>query len=65
MSENPFKGPCYNGNQLYHLTVDDRIRMVKDFDAEQCAAALSVPCLQKTVHRAIRTRLRKLMEAAT
>lgn len=64
MTNNPFKGPCYNGQQLYHLVVDDRIRMVKDFDAEQCTAALQVPGLQKTVDRAIRTRLCKLVAAA-
>lgn len=64
MNSNPFKGPCYNGRQLYHMTAEDRIRMVKDFDAIQCEAALSVPGLQKTVDRAVRTQLRKLGEAA-
>lgn len=64
MNTNPFKGPCYEGRQLYHMTAEDRIRMVKDFNAEQCEAALSVPNLQKTVGRAIQVRLRKLGEAA-
>lgn len=64
MSENPFKGPCYNGHQLYNLSGDERTIMVKTFTAEQCAAALEVPGLQKTVERAIRARQRKLGTAA-
>lgn len=60
MTNNPFKGPCYNGHQLYHMTSVDRINMVKTFNAEQCAAALTVPGIQKTVANAVQTRLRRI-----
>lgn len=64
MTDNPFKGPCYNGHQCYEQTTEDRIRKVSTFDADQCAAALAVPGLQKTVERAIHVRLRKLGKVA-
>lgn len=60
--QNPFKGPCYDGHQTFHVAAGDRIGMVKSFNKAQCEAALKVPCLQKTVEAAVKTRLRKLGE---
>ncbi|CAM3121513.1 hypothetical protein [Cupriavidus taiwanensis] len=59
-SENPFKGPCYDGQQTFHVAAGDRIGMVKKFDKAQCEAALQVPGLQKTVENAVKVRLRQL-----
>lgn len=61
--DNPFKANCYGGVQSYHLVAEDRIRVVKSFDLAQCEAALQVEGLQKTVERAIRTRMRLLRKA--
>lgn len=61
-NSNPFKGPCYDGHQTYHVTAEDRINMVKSFNKSQCNAALKVPGLQKTVEQAITKRLRLLKE---
>lgn len=58
--DNPFKAGCYNGIQTYSITADDRISAVEKFDISQCLAALRVPHLQRTVERAIHSRLRKL-----
>jgi len=46
-------------------TVDstDRIRMVKQFTATQCHAALKLHGLQKTVRQALERRLRQLDKA--
>lgn len=57
---NPFAATVYNGHQTYHMTVDDRIAAVRRFTREQCQAALALPGLQKTVARAVRSRLRQL-----
>ncbi|MCM2494571.1 hypothetical protein [Burkholderia glumae] len=57
---NPFLGPLYGDVQTECCTADDRIRMVRDFDRVQCEAALTVPNLQKTVRRAVLTRLKML-----
>lgn len=57
----PFEGPKYGSNQLYYLSVDERLDAVRlRMDREALEAALLVPGLQKTVERAIRSRLRKL-----
>lgn len=58
--ENPFERGVYNGRQTYIVTVDDRVRAVREFDRAQCEAALRVPDLQKTVRNAVQARLRQL-----
>ncbi|MCD6663482.1 MAG: hypothetical protein LT082_08790 [Comamonas sp.] len=57
---NPFAATVYNGHQTYHITVEDRIAAVRRFTSEQCQAALALPNLQKTVARAVHSRLRQL-----
>lgn len=61
---NPFKAGIYSGTQLYHLSVEERIRVVKDFDRTACNAALLLPNLQKTVATAVQRRLRYLDKVA-
>lgn len=62
----PFAASVYGSHQTYHLTVDDRIAAVRNFDRAQCQAALALPDLQKTVARAVHARLRRLdRDAAT
>lgn len=57
---NPFlrPSPGYPNTQL--MAGEDRIAAVREFDRDQCRAALEVPGLQKTVEKAIHARLRKL-----
>lgn len=61
---NPFKAGRYSGTQLYPLSAEDRIHVVKDFDRAACNAALLVPGLQKTVAAAVKRRLRYLDKVA-
>lgn len=61
--DNPFSCTVYGGVQCYHLVAEDRIRVVKSFNLAQCEAALKVEGLQKTVERAIRSRMRLLRQA--
>lgn len=61
--KHPFYSSTYNGHDCIDMTVDDRIRRVKEFTAEQCHAALSVPDLQKSVITALNRRLMKLAKA--
>ena len=60
---NPFLTKQYGDRWLGPVTVEDRVRMVAGFDADQCAAALLVPGLQKSVKTAIERRQRKLAKA--
>lgn len=65
MSAHPFAAGSYtlgDGRVVHtqHTAVLDRIRAVSDFTAEQCAAALALPDLQKTVRAAIERRQRVL-----
>lgn len=60
---NPFLTTQYGDRWLGPVCVTDRLRMVAGFTAEQCAAALQVPGLQKTVRTAIERRQRKLAKA--
>lgn len=60
MASNPFAATRYGNLQTYHMTVDDRIRAVRDFNAAQCRAALRLNDLQKTVERAVKARLRQI-----
>lgn len=56
----PFAGPRYGELQTYQNSVEDRLNAVRRMDKEALLAALNVPDLQKTVERAIRSRLKKL-----
>jgi len=62
---NPFTVTVYGSHPTYHVTVDDRIAAVRRFDRAQCQAALALPGLQKTVARAVHTRLRQIEREAT
>lgn len=64
MDTNPFAVQIYDNHQCVEQTVEGRIKMVKRFDAEQCAAAMAMPRLQKTVEHALRVRLHKLAKVA-
>lgn len=54
---------CRQANPFLVMGVDDRLPLVKRFDADQCRAALGVDCLQETVRAALERRLRKLERA--
>jgi len=64
MSSNPFYAYSVDGRDFFHVAADDRLRMVKDFDLEQCRAALALDGLQKTVRQAVERRMRKLERGA-
>jgi hypothetical protein len=61
-AQNPFLVDIC-GQVCQTMASDDRIRMVKSFDAAQCHAALALPNLQKTVRLALERRLRQLAKA--
>lgn len=63
-SNHPFAAGVYNGVQTYVCSVDERVARARSFDRAQCEAALRLPDLQKTVLRAVQTRLRQLDRAA-
>lgn len=65
MTNNPFKAGMYDGVPTYHVTADDRLRVVGSFERAYCAAALLVPGLQKTVASAVHRRIRHLDRVAT
>ncbi|GKT19760.1 hypothetical protein AVHY2522_23665 [Acidovorax sp. SUPP2522] len=65
MTNNPFKAGAYDGVPTYHVTADDRLRLVGSFERAQCDAALLVPGLQKTVASAVHRRIRHLDRVAT
>lgn len=46
------------------VSADDRLRALESFNLEQCRAALSVPGLQKTVEKKLRSRIRMLEKRA-
>jgi hypothetical protein len=58
----PFARCAGRGLLVGALTVDDRLRMVRDFNALKCRQALRVPGLQPTVRRAINHRLAALAD---
>jgi len=49
-----------NGYPCGAIDAQGRIYMVRKFNREQCEAALKVDGLQKSVERAVHSRLRKL-----
>lgn len=57
---NPFKAAVYAGIQTYHTVAEDRMRVASRFSREECAAALQLPGLQKTVAAVVQRRLRHL-----
>ncbi|NMG48960.1 hypothetical protein GO613_12700 [Azoarcus communis] len=62
---NPFKTGMYGGIDCFAVTVEDRVARVKKFDRAQCHAALELGDLQKSVERAIKSRLRVLDKDAS
>lgn len=65
MNTHPFASHSFTTNdgrhvEARHIDAVSRCRVVADFTAEQCHAALKLPDLQKTVRTAIERRLRKL-----
>lgn len=62
---NPFKTGMYGGVDCFAVTVEDRVARVKKFDRAQCQAALALDDLQKSVERAIKSRLRMLDKDAS
>lgn len=59
----PFHAGSWNGHDFLHITVDDRLRVLKHFDAAQCRRALALTDLQITVRTALERRLRQLERA--
>ncbi|MDT8428514.1 MAG: hypothetical protein RQ757_07080 [Pseudomonadales bacterium] len=59
--KNPFIRDYHEGHIVQVTDAESRIYDVKRFTTlEQCEAALKVPCLQKTVARAVKCRMAKL-----
>lgn len=52
------------GHDYGAVDSESRLRALKDFDLEQCRAALALPGLQKTVEKKLQTRIRKLEKLA-
>ncbi|MBL4797200.1 MAG: hypothetical protein JKY50_07290 [Oleispira sp.] len=61
---NPFEAGTFQGRQLYHTNGPDRVEQVRSFDLKECEAGLQVPGVQKTVQRALNSRIKKLKAAA-
>jgi len=57
---NPFYARTYCGIDSYWLDAESRLARVREFDSDQCLAALKVEDLQKTVRLAIECRIRRL-----
>lgn len=57
---NPFERLATASLRIEALTANDRLRMVRGFNALNCLRALRVPGLQPTVRRALRRRLAEL-----
>lgn len=53
------------GREYGAVDTDSRLRALKDFDLEQCRAALALPGLQKTVEKKLHCRVRLLEKLAT
>lgn len=56
--------PFADANGVGAVDVAGRLGMVERFDLDQCHAALTVPHLQATVERKVRSRIRKLEKEA-
>lgn len=57
---NPFKAGIYNHRQTYHTSGAERLQQVKGFSLEQCKAGLLVQGIQKSVEKALNSRIKKL-----
>lgn len=57
---NPFGAMVHEGQQLYHVSAEDRSRAAGRFSRDECNAALLMSGLQKTVIAAVQRRLRYL-----
>lgn len=56
--------PFANAEGVGTVDVTGRLMMVEHFDLDQCRAGLTVPNLQKTVEKKLRSRIRKLEKEA-
>lgn len=61
---NPFLTQCYGGRMMGAVSVEDRVRALRDFTLEQCRQALELQDLQKSVMTALERRIRKLEKEA-
>lgn len=59
---NPFMAP---GREYGAVDTESRLRVLEDFNLDQCRAALDVPGLQKTVEKKLHSRVRVLEKLAT
>jgi hypothetical protein len=57
---NPFKAGIFQGRQLYHSNGPDRIDQARGFNLKECEAGLQVPGVQKTVTKALNSRINKI-----
>jgi hypothetical protein len=57
---NPFKAGTFQGRQLYHTNGPDRVEQARRFSLKECEAGLQVPGVQKTVEKALNSRVKKL-----
>lgn len=60
-ANNPF---IPTGREYGAVDTDSRLRALKDFDLEQCRAALVLPGLQKAVEKKLTSRIRVLEKLA-
>lgn len=63
-SNNPFKAMLHEGQQLYHVSAEDRTHAARLFNRDECNAALLLPDLQKTVVAAVKRRISYLEKIA-
>lgn len=62
--KNPFFAGMNGDIGTYWCDGDSRLRRVKEFNLDQCRAALALEGLQKTVRQAVERRVRKLKRDA-
>jgi len=62
--EDAAANPFANADGVGTVDVAGRLGMVERFDLDQCRAGLTVPNLQKTVEKKLRSRIRKLEKEA-
>ncbi|MGE4406446.1 hypothetical protein [Pseudomonas sp.] len=62
--EDAVSNPFANADGVGTVDVAGRLGMVERFDLDQCRAGLTVPHLQKTVEKKLRSRIRKLEKEA-
>lgn len=62
--EDAVSNPFADASGVGTVDVAGRLMMVEYFDLDQCRAGLTVPNLQKTVEKKLRSRMRKLEKEA-